>query len=393
MTGGRAGRAVRWLCGASACAWFVLGACFAVAHPLDYTRLSVDLQADGRWSAEVRADLTTVLQSPDAYHRMAQAAQREDPARTAMIADLLAGLRFRFDGEPAPAAVASIEFPDLDAAGFADYWARKLTLLRIEGAVPAGASAFTLAVADRLPIRYPLVLTVTREVDGASRTRWLDHGIVSQSFSLAPGPRASSGGGTDDTRLAGGDALGAVVAHYVVQGFLHILPLGADHVLFVLGLFLFGTGWRPLLIQVTGFTLAHSLTLGLALHGLISLPDRWVESLIGLSILWIAIENVVGLDSGRWRFVVVFAFGLLHGLGFAGALRELEVAADEFAPALIGFNVGVEAGQLVILLLAFAAFGRLRGRADYRRRVVIPGSLLIGAAGAWWTLERALLLG
>ncbi len=114
-----------------------------------------------------------------------------------------------------------------------------------------------------------------------------------------------------------------VVKTYVPLGFDHILPKGLDHILFVLGLFLLCARWKPLLWQVTSFTAAHTITLGLATFGVVSLPSSIVEPLIALSIVYVAIENVVHEKLGRFRVVVVFFFGLLHGLGFAGVLREL----------------------------------------------------------------------
>ena len=156
----------------------------------------------------------------------------------------------------------------------------------------------------------------------------------------------------------------------------------------MLGLFLYSARWKPLLGQVTGFTLAHSLTLGLALYGLVSLPARWVEILIAASIVYVAFENLLGRESGRWRFAVVFGFGLLHGLGFAGALMDLELTRGEFLPALFGFNVGVEVGQLAVLALAWLAVGWMRHRSGYRRYVVVPGSLLVGLTGVYWVFER-----
>ena len=175
---------------------------------------------------------------------------------------------------------------------------------------------------------------------------------------------------------------------YLWLGFTHILPQGYDHMLFVLGLFLFAPQWRPLLLQVTAFTLAHTLTLGLAVFGVVSVSPRIVEPLIALSIVWVGVENLRQRELGWTRTAVVFGFGLLHGLGFAGALTELGVERATLVPALLCFNCGVEAGQISVLAIAFAALGWARGRADYRRRVIVPGSLLIAAVAAWWTVQR-----
>ena len=130
-----------------------------------------------------------------------------------------------------------------------------------------------------------------------------------------------------------------------ITGFEHILPLGVDHILFVLGLFLLAAAWRPLLWQVSAFTLAHTMSLALSIAGVVSLPSRLVETLIAASIAYVAIENLATTKMQPWRPVLVFAFGLLHGLGFASVLRELGLPDGEWVSALVSFNVGVELGQ------------------------------------------------
>src|SRR5262249_48921612 len=142
---------------------------------------------------------------------------------------------------------------------------------------------------------------------------------------------------------------------YLVLGFEHILPEGLDHILFVLGIFLLTTKLGPIVTQVTAFTIAHSVTLGLTMYGVISLPSRIVEPLIALSVTYVAIENIVTPQLTPWRLLLVFAFGLLHGMGFAEALRELDLPRSEVIPALVSFNAGIELAQLTIIALAFVA--------------------------------------
>jgi hydrogenase/urease accessory protein HupE len=183
-----------------------------------------------------------------------------------------------------------------------------------------------------------------------------------------------------------------VALDYLVLGFEHIVPLGLDHILFVLGIYLLSLHWRPLLAQVTAFTIAHSITLGLSLYGYISLPATVVEPLIALSIVYVALENIVTRELKPWRVFVVFGFGLLHGMGFAGVLLELGLPRSEFLTALITFNVGVELGQLTVIGGAFLAVGLwFRHHAWYRPGIVIPASAAISAIGAWWTVERIFL--
>jgi hydrogenase/urease accessory protein HupE len=181
----------------------------------------------------------------------------------------------------------------------------------------------------------------------------------------------------------------SVFADYMVLGFLHILPMGMDHILFVLGLFLLSRKTSPLLWQVTAFTVAHSITLALSVYGVISLPATIIEPLIALSIAYVGIENLLTRELKPWRVVVVFLFGLLHGMGFAEVLFELGLPESEFVTALISFNLGVEAGQLTVIMLALAAVFWLRRQDElYRRLVVIPGSLIITIMGLFWVWQR-----
>ena len=176
---------------------------------------------------------------------------------------------------------------------------------------------------------------------------------------------------------------------YLQLGYTHILPLGLDHVLFVLSLYLLEPRLKPVLWQATAFTVAHSITLGLAMYGVVSPPTSLVEPLIALSILFVAIENIVVAKLNPWRIVVVFGFGLLHGLGFAGALTSLGLPRNMFVESLVAFNVGVELGQMSVILLAWLLIGRWAAdKPWYKRRVLVPASVVIGLMAAYWTFER-----
>ncbi len=183
----------------------------------------------------------------------------------------------------------------------------------------------------------------------------------------------------------------AVFLRYVGAGFEHIIPLGLDHILFVLGLFFFATRFGPLFWQVTAFTLAHTITLALAANNIVSIPASVVEPLIAASIVYVGVENTFGWGNVRGRTALVFAFGLLHGLGFASVLGDYGIATERFAAALIGFNIGVEFGQLAVIAIAFALVGWFIRRDWYRRVIAIPASLVIAAIGAYWVVERTLL--
>lgn len=180
----------------------------------------------------------------------------------------------------------------------------------------------------------------------------------------------------------------ATLAQFGVLGFEHILPLGLDHILFVLSLFLLAQRWRPLLLQVTAFTLAHSVTLALATFDLVSVPAAVVEPLIAATIVLVALDNLRSPTLQPWRIAAVFAFGLLHGLGFATALKRLGLPQGDEALALISFNLGVEAGQVAVLAIAFLAVGWARDKPWFRQRVAVPASLAVAGMASWWLIER-----
>lgn len=179
---------------------------------------------------------------------------------------------------------------------------------------------------------------------------------------------------------------------YLKLGYQHILPLGFDHILFVLSLFLLSPRLKPVLWQATAFTIAHSVTLGLAMYNIIKLSASIIEPLIALSIMYVALENIFSPRLKTSRIGVVFIFGLVHGLGFAGALGELGLPQNAYLLSLIMFNVGVELGQLTVILMAFFLLAKWFGKKPYYRKyIVIPLSLLIALIAAYWTVERLLI--
>jgi hypothetical protein len=290
-----------------------------------------------------------------------------DPAVAArfghFLRALVDGSTIAFDGTPVSPHVSAVA-PDATAPLEAK------PVVRLAGDIPPGARAMTWDT--ELPVgQYPLALANAGQEPAY---QWLEPGQRSEPFVLAasvvPPGRAQ------------------VVAQYLALGFTHIVPKGLDHILFVLGLFLLAVRVRPLLAQVTAFTLAHTITLGLSMYGKLGLSPRIVEPLIALSIVYVAVENVLRPELRPSRVALVFAFGLLHGMGFAGVLRELGLPRGSFLPALVLFNVGVEAGQLTVIALAALLVGGFRNRPWYRRRVVVPASCAIAAVGAYWSVRR-----
>ncbi len=348
----------------------------ARAHAWTFTGATATLEAD-TYQVDLVLDLNALMAGAAPGHL-------EEEAFTALLAlteeerqRLLAGLhrmlsrsvRVFLDGEMAE---PELTFPEMEGEDGRPPSPLPGFTARFTGPIPEAASTFALRASARFG---PLALAVRHGAGGPL-----------ERFALAPGEDSPP------IPLDGGPAgTWAVAWRYLKLGFIHILPAGLDHILFVLGLFFLSTRLRPLLAQVTAFTVAHTATLALSIFDVVSLPSSVVEPLIALSIVYVAVENLVTSELKPWRPVVVFGFGLLHGLGFAGVLRELGLPRGGLVTALLSFNVGVELGQLAVIALAFAAVGWLRPRAWYRRAVTVPASLLIAAAGLAWAVERTMM--
>jgi hypothetical protein len=182
---------------------------------------------------------------------------------------------------------------------------------------------------------------------------------------------------------------GSVISYYLKLGIAHILPNGLDHILFVASLCLLNTRVKTILWQATAFTLAHSITLALSMKGVITLPAEIVEPVIALSILFVALENLLLKELRAGRIIVVFLFGLIHGMGFARSLNEIGLPRNQFLTSILSFNLGVELAQIAIILLVYFLLVRPFGNhPGYRKRLVYPVSLVIALTAAWWTIER-----
>jgi hypothetical protein len=221
-------------------------------------------------------------------------------------------------------------------------------------------------------------------------------GAAGQPLVLVPGA-APQGLGVDSRGFAG-------FAGFVIEGMAHIAG-GLDHVLFLVTLLLVavwhrhGRGWAPrasarsavaeTLKLVTAFTVAHSITLGLAASGVIDPPAAAIESLIALTVLLAALDNLRPFVPGP-RWVMVGLFGLVHGVGFAGPLKDLGLRGAELVLPLLGFNLGVELGQLAVVALLLPLALALRDREVYRRWIVPGGSSAVAALALVWCVERSL---
>jgi len=354
----------------------------SLAHELRPPVVTIDFTGSQKVAIEVSANLEAVLagigtehadtdDAPQAehYRQLRELSDTEMAAHARDgIATFLREVRLSFNREPVELALHSVTVPDDPDTNNA----RTSTFL-LQANLPRGA--------NQMSWRWPeplgdSILRVRLPEQSELYTAWLRAGEES-----APIPFEGM------VEPAWGDT----VKQYVALGFTHIVPLGVDHILFVLGLFLLSTHWRPLLYQVTAFTLAHTLTLGLSIYGIISLSPSIVEPLIAASIVFVALENVFSAKLHAWRVLIVFVFGLLHGMGFAGVLTELGLPDSQYLAALLSFNVGVELGQLAVIGGAFLLVMPWMRGPNYRRFIVIPASLAIAAVGVWWTVERVFL--
>ncbi len=342
----------------------------ARAHEIGTTQAVATFRHDGGFQIDVIVDpdaLLTKLRVAAGIPRAGGDLGREVRDRAiASLGDVFLGtIALRFDDV---AVRPSFEYRPASAIGDL---AQSPSIVRLTGRVPPGSRAMTFGW-NLATGSYALLVAID---DSPIQTFWLDGPAAGPTVSLTPPPVRSRA---------------QIAWQYFSLGFTHILPKGLDHILFVVGIFLLGNRWRSVLLQVSTFTVAHSITLGLTMYGVVSLPARVVEPMIALSIAYVAIENLLISELKPWRLALVFSFGLLHGMGFAGVLRDLGLPRAQFLTALTTFNVGVEAGQLTVIALAFALVANWRAnRLSYRRLVVQPASLVIALVGAYWTIQRA----
>jgi hydrogenase/urease accessory protein HupE len=375
-----------WLLAVAAMLW----SASAGAHEIGKSQVLVAIRA-ADFDVDVVVEPDALVSKLEAFGGRPVSRDLSKAGRDRRIRELadvfLEQTEIRFDGRS-----VRPRFEYVPASAFNDL-AQAPSRVRLSGPLPAGAGEFDF--------RYGLALGTyalnARIGDGPLQTQWIVGGGRSEPFSLSSPPPASG-------RVE-------VARQYLTLGFTHIVPHGLDHILFVLGIFLLTSRWRSVVAQVSTFTIAHSITLALTMYGVVSLPAKVVEPMIALSIAYVAIENLIVRELKPWRLALVFSFGLLHGMGFAGVLRDLGLPRPQFLTALVSFNLGVEAGQLTVIAaacLAIAAVGSVRLQADrrsarpgvrlhidhenaaYRRFIVQPASFLIAAVGLFWTIQRAL---
>lgn len=345
------------------------------AHELERTQVALTFSADGSFVLEIANDPDWLLLRLESFAGGTAPAGIEPTVRDRRLralADVFIDRVVLFvDAHEIRPSSAEYVPP---RAARADDVLPPLATFRLRGRMPAEAR--NLRWLYGLVID-PYPLTIHR-ADGRLAREWIAGSNWSSVIDLTGQFRQAS-------RLE-------TMREYLALGFTHILPKGMDHILFVLGLFLLRMRVRPILLQVTAFTVAHSITLALTLYGVVALPPRVVEPLIALSIAYVAVENLLVSELKPWRLGLVFLFGLLHGMGFAGVLSDLGLPRGELLTALLSFNLGVEAGQLTVIGVAALSVVamRFRARPGDRQWIVVPASIVIGAVGVYWTIVRLL---
>ena len=388
---------VRWLRSAGLllfAAWCLFVASTAAAHELRPSVIDLNVAGDVL-DVEIRVNLEALIARIPPEHTSTETAPQVKTYAQLRALDavelrkrfgdfseeLLSGIDIAFDGQRAQPSINRIDLID---AGDTRIARDSVVVLVVP--IPEGSQALVWSWADAFG---PAIVRKGVASDPDSYTTLLSGGASSDALSLFEG--ASMGEGHSGQSARGGFL--STLVDYIRYGFVHIVPLGLDHILFVVGLFLLSPRVKPLVLQVSSFTFAHSLTLGLGVLGVLSVSPALVEPLIALSIVLVGVENMVSRSVSWRRMIMVFAFGLLHGLGFAGVLGDVGLAPGTFATSLLGFNIGVELGQLFVLLVCYLIVFKWRKRSWYRNRIVRPGSLVIAGIGAFWFLERVGLIG
>ncbi len=356
---------------------FLMLANTAIAHEIRPAIADLFLE-NGEYRLEIQLNLEAIIAEIGSEAKNTQEspnADQYDALRAMEPAELDAGFdRAAFaekmivllDGQPTQPTVISVEIPE----------AGDLTLRRDSNIVVTGM----LGSSRELQLGWDAAY-------GEIIIRLIDEENDFNAY-------LTKGGISDPISTVGATVIGfwANLVNYVVVGYYHIIPKGIDHILFVVGLFLLSTRFKPLMWQVTSFTLAHSVTLALGVLGIIVIPASIVEPLIAASIVYVCVENIFMSKLSRWRPILIFSFGLLHGQGFAGALAEFGLSQNNIASGIIGFNLGVEFGQITVILVCFLAVGFWFSRRPwYRKFITIPASLVIALIGSYWVVERIFL--
>jgi len=359
----------------------------SVADVVKPALIEISVYTNGKLEIELRASIEALITGINSQYKNTQDAPNADEydyyrkmssqelaqAFEKFQQKLLAGVDVKLDGDSIPLRIDRADIPE---PGYTKV--PRISTIYLS----ADIARHYKTLAWYYPQKFGDHATRVRQVDTENeKWHWSDHQWIRDDVYTEPYPL---------DEIFTRQSIWSVLKTYVGAGFQHILPLGMDHILFVLGIFLLSLKMKPLLWQVTMFTLAHSITLSLSMLDIFSLPSRIVEPLIALSIAFVAIENLLSPKLNKSRLYIVFGFGLLHGLGFASMLADFGMPRDAFALALVSFNLGIEFGQLFVISVAYFSVAIwFRNKPElYRKEVVIPGSLLISVIALYWFWER-----
>ncbi len=361
----------------------------AEGHFLNMTRCTVSVDTQSRQvTVDLKIDFTRILGDPVAHYELTRMDLEQSASeRIRLIAAIQNGLLFYAGQTVLQMENTYFEFPDLPLGEFTEPWAAPMSQLRFEASLPPDSTGLMVTSKSGLLIEYPLVVSMSLEGESQSSiTRWLEPGqkspVLEFEWVSLQNPEANS------VAVSSPEPLTGVLGRYTLLGYAHILPKGLDHILFVFGLFFLSMRWKPLLLQVSLFTLAHTLTLVMVSLGTIPYRPDIVEPLIALSIAYVGIENLRKSDVNPLRLVIVFLFGLVHGMGFAGMLGTLELPVNEFVAAVVAFNFGVELGQLSIIAVLTLVCFKLTSWKHYGRGIRMPVNVGISLVASVWFIQR-----
>jgi hypothetical protein len=354
----------------------------AQAHLLNMSEVRGSMDPAGNMTLVMRMDLERQLGGPDAYFAMSRIGAKAltNPDYQQHWQALLEAIEVQQGDTRVTPRLVSVEPPsgysrEQFGGGFTWPMTEVTLALPLDPVQP-----LRMRFASSFAFEEPIALTL--EADGQRRTRLLVSNQQSAAFT-GYSVGASNTASADDSGMAWRS-----LWSFLVQGTLHVVPLGLDHLLFLLCMYLGASSLRQLVVLVSLFTVAHSVTLGLAAYRLVPVPTQWVEVLIVVSILWLAIGNLRRPGRAVIKASVILLFGLLHGLGFATALKALDMEPTGFLWTLLAFNLGVEIGQLGFIFALALLLGWALKRDWARQRVLIPLSSLAVLVSSVWLVQR-----
>ena len=374
--------------------WVSLVPVTASAHLLNMTEIHLDATQPDNVNLDINIDLGQSLMTAEEYWSATSSNLTEQAEALRPIAsEIKSGLQVKVNGIAVSIELDSWQLTASSLQAIKNPFSPQMAqlLFKLKAPIPADASV-ELLISNQLDVPWPALVRVDHSASLLPISRLLTERERSSRPIFFREKAASTDGEALSTKAVLAVQAVAPSLEWIALGFQHIIPRGLDHIVFVLGLFFLSTGVRQLILQVSCFTVAHSLTLGLATFGIVSVPASIVEPLIAASIVCIALDNLHNEKIARWRLLMVTLFGLLHGLGFASVLNDLDLPPQDFLSSLLLFNLGVEVGQLTVLAIAFMAFGWMQRWAQYAKKVAQPATITIAGVGAYWFFKRVAVI-